>query len=200
MILLAVSGPTVFDWNFLIKLKTFHDDLKDNVPYQEDITSLINARNTRGEADRLIVEELLENWPKTDEEIAQIKKRTLENPIYRNLLISEEGSITAIMIKTQTYSSIGNDIDVLEGFDDDSTEDSRGIDDTDERKFLTDEENSKAVSAVHANPKKYEAPDFQVHTTGSASVTHFIKRSMMKDMRRFLLLALIAIILFLYII
>ena len=73
LIVVAIQSPEVFEKNFLHSLKELHDDLAENIPYIEDITSLINARNTRGEEDELIVEDLLENWPETTEEIAIIK-------------------------------------------------------------------------------------------------------------------------------
>ena len=69
VIIIAVESGNVFDLDFLKKLEALHEDLDDNVPFVEDITSLINARNTRGEADVLIVEDLLENWPKDRAEL-----------------------------------------------------------------------------------------------------------------------------------
>lgn len=63
MIVVAVRTPDIFGAEFLGKLRRLHNELRDNVPYTEDITSLVNARNTRGEGDRLIVEDLLENRP-----------------------------------------------------------------------------------------------------------------------------------------
>ncbi len=63
MIVVAVRTPDIFGAEFLGKLRRLHNELRDNVPYTEDITSLVNARNARGEGDRLIVEDLLENRP-----------------------------------------------------------------------------------------------------------------------------------------
>ena len=63
LIIIAIEPENVFDQKFLKKLTDFHDDLQAQVPHVEDITSLVNARNTRGEGDVLIVEDLLEHWP-----------------------------------------------------------------------------------------------------------------------------------------
>jgi len=202
LIIVAIHAPEVFDRDFLGKLKLLHDELTEKVPYTEDINSLINARNTRGEKDQLVVEDLLEEWPETDEEIAAIRNRVFANPIYKNLLISEDGKITTIMIKTQTYSSAGSDMDVLEGFEDDFEEDvntpgkSNG---SEQKKYMTDEESSKVVATIRDIVKKYEAPDFQVYVAGSLTVTHFLKQSMMKDIRKFLSLAFLTIALILFI-
>ncbi len=195
LIVIAIRAQEVFEAKFLKKLKELHEDLFENVPYIEDITSLINARNTRGKKDELIVEDLMENWPETTEEIAVIKQRTLDNPLYQNLLISEDGKMTTIVIQTQTYSSVGTDIDALDGFEDDA----KKINATDDKQYLTDKENSEVVDAVNKVAQKYKSPDFEIYIAGSAAVTHFLKQSMIKDVRSFLLLAFITVGAFLFI-
>ena len=52
-----------------------------------------------------------------------LKKRVLTNPLYKNLLISEDATFTTIIIKTHSHSSLGDDGDVLEGFEEDTAED-----------------------------------------------------------------------------
>ena len=195
LIVIAIRSQEVFEAKFLKKLKDLHENLFENVPYIEDITSLINARNTRGKKDELIVEDLMENWPKTPEDIAVIKQRTLGNPLYKNLLISENSKMTTIVIKTQTYSSEEKASDTLDGFEDDATNEKA----TDNKQYLTDGENSKVVAAVEKVAKKYESPDFQIYIAGSAAVTHFLKHSIIKDVRRFLVLAFITVGVFLFI-
>jgi len=195
LIVIAIRSKEVFEAKFLKKLKELHEDLIENVPYIEDITSIINARNTRGQKDELIVEDLMEDWPETSEEIKLKKQRTLNNPLYKNLLISEDSKMTTIVIKTQTYSSVGTEQDVLDGFEDDV----KNINTTDDKQYLTDKENSEVVEAVNKVAGKYKSPDFEIYIAGSAAVTHFLKQSMIKDVRRFLLLALITVGAFLFI-
>ena len=199
VVIVAIRSPEVFEGGFLEKLRRLHQDLEENVPYVEDITSLINARNTRGEKDELIVEDLLENWPETPEEIVSIRDRTLDNPLYENLLISEDGTMTTIVIKTQTHSSAGGDTDVLEGFEDSEDLGLTNSGTPDEKKYLTDEENSEVVLTVDKIAKKYKSVDFEIYIAGMPSVTHFIKQSMIKDVRRFLLLSFVTIAILLFI-
>ena len=196
VIIIAIKPPQVFNQQFLKKLNTFHEDLEDNVPYIDDITSLVNVRNTRGEADELIVEDLLENWPKTDSDMASLKKRVLSNQLYKNLLISEDGKFTTIIIKTQSESSIGEKIDLLKGFEDKPPASQSKH--SQEKVYLTDKENSEVVGAVNKILKKYQGPDFTVFIAGSPVVMHFLKESMMKDMRKFMLLATITVALLLF--
>jgi predicted RND superfamily exporter protein len=191
VIIIALKPPNIFEQAFLIKLNALHEALEENVPYIEDITSMINARNTRGEADELIVEDLLEHWPQSETEMVLLKERVLTNPIYENLLISKDGGFTTIIIKTQSHSMAGQETDVLEGFEEDESKDA-GADTQPSNKesYLTDKENSQVVTAVRKIVADHESADFQTYIAGSPVVTHFLKRTMMHDMRKFLGLAI----------
>ncbi len=200
VVIIALKSPNIFSQAFLKKLKALHEDLEQNVPFIDDITSLVNARNTRGETNELIVEDLLEDWPQNETEMAVLKNRVLSNPLYKNLLISEDGQFTAIVIKTHSYSGLGQDADVLEGFDDDPTEMPGPENGSPSKKqYLTDEENSRVVTAVKQVVEKYRALDFPVYIAGSPVVTHFLKRAMMRDMRKFVALAIATVAVLLYV-
>jgi len=191
VIIIAIKPPNIFTQTFLIKLNALHEALEENVPYIEDITSMINARNTRGEADELIVEDLLEHRPQSETEMVILKERVLTNPIYENLLISKDGGFTTIIIKTQSHSMAGQETDVLEGFEEDDSKDaSIDTQPSNNESYLTDKENSQVVTAVRKIVADYESADFQTYIAGSPVVTHFLKRTMMHDMRKFLGLAI----------
>jgi len=198
MVIIAVGAEDVFSHRFLEKLKALHQELADNVPFVEDITSLINARNTRGEADELIVEDFLESWPNSRRELDILKKRALSNPLYQNLLLSEDGRLTTIVIQTHSHSGSLQPADVLEGFEDDAPAADDGAGDNAGRGYLSDRENSQVVAAVKQIVQKYNAPDFPICLAGTPVVTHFLKRAMMSDMRKFIALAVatVAILLF----
>ena len=91
LIIVTIRPPEIYDQGFLKKLKAFHDEVETSVPFLDDITSLVNARNTRGEGDRLIVEDLLEHWPDTPGALAALKQRVMDNENYRNLLVDATG-------------------------------------------------------------------------------------------------------------
>ena len=200
VIIIAIKSANIFSQKFLETIQKLHEELDENVPYIDDITSMVNARNTRGEADELIVEDLLEHWPQNQSQMAVLKKRMLSNPLYKNLLISEDATFTTIIIKTHSHSSLGQDVDVLDGFEEEAEQDSntptkaavQGI-------YLTDKENSEVVQAARRVVEKYQAPDFQIYMAGSPMVTDFLKRSMMTDLRKFLVLAVAAVAILLYV-
>ena len=58
-IVLAIKDENIFSIDFLTKLKKLHKELESSVPYIDDVTSLYNVRNTRGEGDKLITDDLL---------------------------------------------------------------------------------------------------------------------------------------------
>ena len=199
VVIIAIESPNIFSQDFLKKLKMLHEELEENVPLIEDITSLVNARSTRGETNELIVEDLLEDWPQNEPEMTTLKNRVISNPLYKNLLISEDGQFTAIVIKTQSYSGLTQEDDVLEGFDDPPTAAPAPNDPAVSKKqYLTDEENSRVVAAVKLTVDKFRSPDFPVYVAGSPVVTHFLKRTMMKDMRKFVALAIVTVAVLLY--
>lgn len=199
MVIVAIKPENVFDIGFLKKLREFHYELKDNVPHMDDITSMVNARNTRGQGDELIVEDLLEDFPETEADLAALRERVLSNPIYKNMLISEDGTFTTVAIKTNAYSSEGSTDDILAGFEGDLLTEEPKDEKPAERKFLTDAENSEVVEAVRGVMEKYDGPDFPLYLAGSPVVSNDLKRSMQKDMRRFMLMAVSTIAIFLYV-
>ena len=96
MIAIAIEPPEIFKLDFLRKLRSFHEALESEVPKIQAVTSLINIRNTRGERDELIVEDLLEEFPETPEELDAFRKRVLSNPLYRDLVISADETLTIL--------------------------------------------------------------------------------------------------------
>ena len=193
-ILIAIQAPDIFTIDFLNRLKNLHEELEERVPHVEEITSLINARNTRGEGDRLIVEDLMEDWPQTESDLLSLRKRILSNKLYLNRIISPKGDFTAIAIRTETYSSLGEEEDALAGFDDDQNEieePSEGAESV--RLYLTDQENHESVTAVQDVLAPYQGPDFKIYLAGSPVVTDILKRFMLKDMITFMRLVLIVI-------
>ncbi|MCG8336114.1 MAG: MMPL family transporter [Proteobacteria bacterium] len=198
MIVVMIKSNNVFELSFLKKLKRLHDDLEENVPFLNDINSLVNARLTIGAEGELIVEDLLEEMPETAEDIARLKQLVMSNPIYLNLLISEDGKLTTILIQSDAFSSEGNEeiseSDLLaQDFSDPSTPGGAM-----EKIPLSNAENSFLVKSVRDILKKHASPDFPLYLSGSPVVTDYMKTSMQKDMGRFTLAAILGISLFLF--
>jgi predicted RND superfamily exporter protein len=190
-LVVAIKTADIFSKASLEKLSKLHKELEADVPYLNDITSLINARNTQGDKDSLLVEDLFEHWPTSDAEFEAIKKTALNNPLYENIMISEDGTFTVIVLESNVYTSIGATTteDEFGGFEEEES--------TEPKAFITDIENSEMVLAVNEILKKYNSDDFKIYFAGSPAVTAYLKKSMMGDMAKFSGLIILTIIVFL---
>ena len=187
LIVLTIKTADLFNQSILKKLQALHDEIENNVPHLDEVDSLINARHTRGEADKLIVEDLFENWPADAAALEVIKQRALASTLYQNFILSEDGSLTTIVIRTSAYSSVGAEQDIMQGFEDDDTTSQSS------QPFLTDAENSETVQAVLKIIEKYQADDFQILAGGSPVVINQLKQAMQHDMQSFTRMALLII-------
>ncbi len=193
-ILLAVVSPKIFDARFLKKLEALHREIEANVPKLESVTSLLNARSTRGEDDELIVEDLLESWPEDARALDLLEQRALSNAFYRDLLIAADGSLTSIVIETDTYSSAGLQHDELTGFDQPGA---NGQPPDTRPPFLTGAENREIVTALDQIIARHRARGFEIHMAGSPAMMVHLQRAMETDLLRFTGLSILAIGLFL---
>ena len=194
LVLVSVEAPEIFSFEALERLRALHRELAAEVPYLYEVTSLLNARETRGEADELIVGELLEDWPETDAALREVKERAAANRLYRNLLLSEDLRITTILLEAEAFSPAGTDDDVLAGFDDEFGDAESAAA---ESEFLTAEENGAFVRAIEAVAERHDAPDFRVRVSGMTAVSDYLIRLMQRDMMRFTAMGVTVIAVFL---
>jgi len=190
LLLVGVEPPDVFDRAFLEKLQRLHLDLEANVPYLADITSLINARNTRGEGDTLIVEDLLNHWPQTDADLAALRQRVLSNPLYADLLISRDGSFTSLVLKGRARLDEGAE-DVLADFGETQPVPNE------QKRYLDSTQKGEMVRAVEAVVEPYRASDFRVHLGGMPVVDVALQSSIKEDLDRLTPLSMLVTALFL---
>ncbi len=206
LILIALSPNEIFHFEFLDLLKEMHERIEEEVPYLDEVTSLINARATRGLEGELIVEDLMEDWPQDESDLAELEAFVMSNPSYRDMLISRDGRITTISIRTSPYSEIDALEDLAAGFaDDDLGPDDLGPDDqgltgeANESTFLTDAENMRLVRATEAVIDDFRGKGIEIQMAGAPVVTNEVKSMMRHDMLLFIRLTLAGIALFLLI-
>ena len=194
-IVIAIKTDGIFELENLTTLRNLHNDLKENVHNLNDITSIINARNTTGDEENLLVEDLFEEWPEDAASLAVKKKLAFSNPMYKNLLLNGDGTFTVIVLEANTYTSIGvEEVGELEGFDDDMGE---SEEETEALEFISDEEMAQMVHDVIAIVEKYESETFQANIAGSPSVTETLKSSMQSDIKKFNALIILSIVILL---
>ena len=195
---LAIKSDKIFSLEFLTTLKELHKEIETTVPFVEDVTSLYNVRNTRGDGDKLITDDLLEPFPTTQAQVDEIKERTMSSHFYKDLLISQDGTMTSIIIETDAYSHEGeekvSDVDAFdEGFDESAPTGAK-------KAFLTDNENAELVTVILAIAEKYRAKGLEIYVAGSPSVNHALKSQMKADMQKFMRLTFLIILVFLFVI
>lgn len=175
---IGINPPEVFSQPFLKKLQALHGELEKGVPYLKKITSLVNARHTWGKGDQLIVEDLLEQWPKDEAQMAALKASVLANPLYRNLLVSPDGIFTAIVLKPRLYAK-KPEADVLAGFGDGP------VGGKTERapEVLSNAQYGEMVKAIEGILARYKAPDFPVYLSGLPAVSHSLDEGIGKTAR-----------------
>ncbi|MCH8844466.1 MAG: MMPL family transporter [SAR324 cluster bacterium] len=195
-IIIAITPDDVFDRAFLERLTEFHGALEDHLPYVDDVTSLVNIRDTRGEGDELIVEDLLKTIPDSPESMERLKQRVISSPLYRNFVISGDGRMTTVVVETIAFSPGPEEEGLLEGFDEDEAGANGG---GGELIPLTVGENREFVRAVERIVAEYDSPQFPLHMTGGPAYNDFFERTMQEDMGRFLSLAVLAIAIFLFV-
>ena len=197
-ILIAIKTKNIFNIEFLKRLSALHKDLENSVPYIKGVNSLINARNTRGTIDSLIVDDLFEVLPTNKAQLSMKKQLVKSNPLLEDLLIDKAGTITAIIIDTNTYTSLDeNGKDIVQNNSDDEFSDETISNENINKEFLSDMESVKAIQKVKQIVKKYEAKNFEILISGSAVVASELKASMKNDMQKFIKLVLLTMAIFL---
>ena len=181
MVIASIDPVDVFDRKFLRTLKEFHLALEKDVTYLDEVTSLINADYIYGEGDDLIVEDLLEKIPQSDKEMRDLKERVLSSPLYRNILISEDGSFTIVVIKPVIISPSSDKLSGGEGINSPPP--------------LNEKEISKFIQDISDVIKRFESPDFPVHLGGDLMVEEVLKTLAVNTMLKFTGICTIIIIL-----
>ncbi len=191
IIVIAVEPGELFAHDSLSRLKALHEDLASGVPHLASITSMVNARNTRGEDDRLVVGDLLESWPETEADLAALRKRVLANPLYRNLLVSADGRVTTVVLELARTADAPMSVDSALALFDAPPPLFEGPE------VLSDEDTHQALSAVRDIVADHRGGGFELRIAGTPAVTDTLKIALQDDMKRSigLAIAVIAILL-----
>ncbi len=192
LIVIAVKSPEIFNVEFLKKLKAFHEALENEVPYLQEVRNLVNARDTYGESDLLIVNKLLKDFPEEPIDPEWLKERVLGNPVYVNNFISEDGKLTALLLETIAIVKESEDAeDILKNFGQEDTLSSDtssgsspgtspGI--SDDRHYFSEKETKVVVEAVYQVADRYKSDDFLLYYTGGPVIEDATNRIIRHDM------------------
>ncbi len=199
IIIIAVESSNIFEENFLKKLKSLHETLESKVPYLEEVRSLVNARNTLGKDDTLYVDDLLKDWPDKKIDLKTLETQVMNNPVYLNNIISEDGNVTALIIETQAViSEDNNEDDILDDFEDTGTSTETLEKSNRTQHYFSEKENKEVVSAVENIIEQYTGDDFPISYTGGPIIELAMNRTVLEDLKLYIIITYITIIFFLY--
>ncbi|MAG31982.1 MAG: hypothetical protein CL908_13940 [Deltaproteobacteria bacterium] len=194
MILVALRPDGgVFQQGFLERLRTIHEQIEDEVPFLVEVTSLVNARDTRGFEDRLEVGDFLAEWPETQEDLMERRARAEAIPIFENYLLSPDGTLTTIVIETQAYVFDEED-DVLAGFEADAAESG---DVEKEARPLGASEDLLVTTALYEVLDRHRNSGLEISVAGPPIFTTELSRHISGDIGRFTGLSVVIVALFL---
>ncbi len=173
IILIAVEVPEELNKEFLAKFSVFQNEIEQKVPYLKDVTSLFNARSTRGENNTLIVEEYLNDARSNNGEIAERIRSASNDPLYRNQYISENGRWLSLVLETDALLEPVKSLENAE-FDTPNVEPVS--------RYLSPKQNSEIVKIVSEIINVYQAPDFRIAYTGNPVILEIFNQETMKNM------------------
>ncbi|MCG8684563.1 MAG: MMPL family transporter [Desulfobacterales bacterium] len=187
--IIAIEPEQGLDKDFFNTLYRLHHELKETVPYIDDITSLVNGRVVRGEKETLYVEDLFESPPQTEDEVDRIKKLIDHFPLYENFLVSGDRSIVSIIIKAIAIKDTAPD-NLMEGFDQDEAA-------PDADRYLSNAESMEMTRAIQGVIGKYRNLGHKFYFTGTPAVVSALETGIEKDVALIMPLSMLLIVFFL---
>jgi predicted RND superfamily exporter protein len=181
-IVVGVEGDDIFSLPFLERLRAFHRDLEKETPHVDEVTSMLNARWTRGEDDQLVVEDLMEQWPRSAADLAALRERVYSNPLYVDNLVTRDGRLTTVLIDLDTYVQDGTDAfgaPIL--------------------RFMRGSEIREVVDAVAQVIARHRAPHFRLYAAGTPWMTDRLAYRIVDDAPALVRKALLAMAIVLFV-
>jgi len=141
VIMLALQGD-VLTTEFLSDLEALHGRIETEIPYVEEVTSLVNAPYQKGTEDSLEVQDLLGDVPQTEEGFVALEQRIRESTIASSVLVNDARTMALIMVELSVYNyGDASEVDPFtdtfdDAFDDDAFSDD-AFNEFDENEFDT---------------------------------------------------------------
>lgn len=191
-LIIAVSAPDIFDTKFLHKFSRMHREIADGVPYISEIFSLYNIPFIEYQNGGVYLEELVRNMLARDSDPASLRDRIVETPLYRNFIISKDGTTAAIIVEPYRYAPSANDCvpDPANG-----VTCQIAFTPPDQRTLLGAPQYVEMTETVREIASRYSGEGFEVHIAGAPVVSTEIVKMMDGDMPRFTLACVIITVL-----
>lgn len=183
-VVITVTSDNVFTTPFIKKLSELHLALQSNVPYISEIFSLYNIPFIEYEDGGIYLEELMRNVLHEGKDPHILKERILSTPLYQNFVIDKAGKTVAIVIEPYRYSPSKYDCIANPSIGKTCSPNPTLAE---KREFLNSAEYSEISQKVEEVTRRFNGPDFTIHTAGAPIVSNEIVRIISQDMPRFTL-------------
>ncbi len=177
--------------SFFNTMNRLHRELEDNVPYLDEVKSLINGRIVRADHDTLIVEDLIPEPPENFIENQRILTLTNHYPLYENFLVSKDRTLAMIMVKAQAFVQPSQD-DLLTGFEPDPAAHAPIA-----AQYLDNEQNVEINDRIREIVDKYRGQGIKFFFAGTPVFAAELQRGLEKDLGLMTPLSFLLIIIFL---
>ncbi|WP_020586148.1 efflux RND transporter permease subunit [Desulfobacter curvatus] len=177
--------------SFFKTMRRLHRDLEKNVPYLDEVDSLINGRIVRADNDTLIVEDLIPEPPETRDENQRIIKLIDHYPLYEDFLVSGDRTLAMIMVKAQAFVQPPQD-DLLTGFESDITENAPSA-----AQYLDNQQNIEINDRIREIVDTYRGRGIEFFFAGTPVFAAELQRGLEKDLGLMTPLSFLLIIIFL---
>ena len=105
-ILYEAPGYPHGPWNLEVmrKIEKLTEALEEEVPFVQEVTSLVNVEFLEGVPDGLEIYDLLEEFPESQEALLEARQKVLAKPLYVGGIASADGRYAAVIVEMDRSS------------------------------------------------------------------------------------------------
>ena len=186
--LILVQSDNIYSQTFLHRLHDFHRDIENRLPYLDKVDSIVNARVVRGENDELIVDELLDPMPESQQALELVRKRIKDNPMFVNALVSDDETTVAIIVNVvpDGHQEMGGISEDVLSFDNEANELGKKLAaEYPPAQGVSQQQIVETMQVLLKLQKKYHHDDFRIFLTGDLQMTHNMMQYLAKESQDF---------------
>jgi uncharacterized protein len=179
-IILLIKSSDIFTVSFLTHLKQFHEDLKNSVPFLNQISSLANARYLVEDQGQTVIQDFLDGLPESSAEAIERKQLALNYPSYKGIYFTEDLRHAIVSLKTEAVSRLSEDGKRISTF----KPVGRPL-------SISQIENSAILGVVNAVMQEYNSKDFQIYMSGTPAYQSHVEPLLKSGMKNLSILVLV---------
>lgn len=195
-VIVGVVSDNIFSSETLLKLEKFQRELASEVPHIAQVKGLTNAIFIKSHDDEIefgITGELLQG----NADIKGFKELVTGSPIYTNQYYSHNEKLALISLSIACSSLQSDSLDILSDLMQEKTVTTKEPDE--QICSLSNKENKEMNGVLEQIRLKYQQDDFKIYLTGMPVLRKYLATTMNNDIKRFLLLSILVIVVLLYI-